>query len=279
MEEIRLIGLHPGWLKSLTADCDNCCGLCCTALCFSKTEGFPADKEAGKPCVNLTSEFRCGIHAELAKQKLKGCMAYDCLGAGQKVTQAVYGGLDWKALNEAAGQMFQVFLTVYRLHQMLWYLREASSIICAQPLYGEINALINENNELTRLSPDKILKTDIGTYKLKVDTILKKAGGLVQMAVNGSAASRHATDFFGKDFKRTDLSGKDFSLSLLIAADLRGCNLYGVNFLGADMRDANLDDTDLSQSVFLTQMQVNSARGNRGTKLPPALFKPTSWAN
>ena len=204
-------------------------------------------------------------------------MAYECLGAGQKVAQVVYGGSYPKTPGRTAGQIFKVYPTVFQLHQMLWYLRDASTIISAQPLYTEIDALINENYTLTRLSPDEILNADIGTYKRKVDRILIKTGELVQLAAGGRVESRHTTDFIGKDFKRADLSGKDFSLSLLIAADLSGCRLYGANFLGADMRDANIEDADLSQSVFLTQMQINTAAGNRGTKLPPTLSRPASW--
>ena len=30
--------------ERLAADCSRCCGLCCTALYFSKAEGFPDDK-------------------------------------------------------------------------------------------------------------------------------------------------------------------------------------------------------------------------------------------
>ena len=36
--------------ERLAADCSRCCGLCCTALYFSKAEGFPDDKGARIPC-------------------------------------------------------------------------------------------------------------------------------------------------------------------------------------------------------------------------------------
>jgi uncharacterized protein YjbI with pentapeptide repeats len=58
---------------------------------------------------------------------------------------------------------------------------------------------------------------------------------------------------------------------------MEGCSLKGTNFLGADMRDAVIGNTDLSESLFLTQMQVNSARGNSGTLLPEKLTRPTFW--
>lgn len=38
--------------EKLKNDCGKCFGFCCVALYFSDTEGFPNDKEAGKPCIN-----------------------------------------------------------------------------------------------------------------------------------------------------------------------------------------------------------------------------------
>ncbi|MGL4798229.1 MAG: pentapeptide repeat-containing protein, partial [Cellulosilyticaceae bacterium] len=63
----------------------------------------------------------------------------------------------------------------------------------------------------------------------------------------------------------------------MIAANLEKCCLKRANFLGADMRDTNMKDTDLSESLFLTQMQINSAKGNAETKLPSYLSRPSTW--
>ena len=73
--------------KELRVDCKKCFGLCCIALYFSASEGFPTNKDAGKPCINLQSDFTCSVHQNLRKKGLKGCTAYDCFGAGQKVYQ------------------------------------------------------------------------------------------------------------------------------------------------------------------------------------------------
>ncbi|MDD4239764.1 MAG: pentapeptide repeat-containing protein, partial [Desulfotomaculaceae bacterium] len=63
----------------------------------------------------------------------------------------------------------------------------------------------------------------------------------------------------------------------LIAADLRGVDLSGTDFIGADFRDADLRGADLTRSIFLTQAQLNAAKGDAGTRLPPALTRPTHW--
>jgi uncharacterized protein YjbI with pentapeptide repeats len=71
--------------ENLKIDCQKCFGFCCVALYFSASEGFPTDKDAGKPCINLQSDFNCAVHKNLRQKGLKGCTAYDCFGAGQKV--------------------------------------------------------------------------------------------------------------------------------------------------------------------------------------------------
>jgi hypothetical protein len=40
---------------------------------------------------------------------------------------------------------------------------------------------------------------------------------------------------------------------------------------------ANLGAADLSRSLFVTQFQVNAARGDARTRLPPVLRRPEHW--
>ena len=263
--------------RNLTIDCEKCSGLCCVSLYFAKTEGFPENKVAGMPCKNLMSDFRCNIHSNLVGCNLKGCLAYDCFGAGQKVTQMIYGGGNWKTSPELAKEMFDVFLIVVQLQQMLGYLVEAATIIPAETLKGDIDALILENEQMTQLCPREILALDVEQYRSGVNQVLKKVSKLVAEVASGSSNNKKTIDYIGKNFKKANLAGKDLSMALLIAANLEGCNLYGTNFLGADLRDANIKNTDLSDSVFLTQMQVNAAIGNAKTKLPEGLTYPTTW--
>ncbi len=253
--------------NALTIDCQKCCGLCCIALYCTKTDGFPYDKVAGTPCKNLLSDFRCHSHHELIERKLKGCLSYDCFGAGQKVTQIIYKGEDWRKSPHCRQQMFEVFHIVTQLHQVLWYLLETYRMSNNQKMQEDIRTLIRKNEHMTTLSPNEILMLDIESYRKSVNTILK--------GINTSQPKK--VDYMGKNFKRANLDGKDFSMSFLIMANLEGCSLKGTNFLGADLRDTNIQNTDLSESIFLTQMQVNAARGNKATQLPKHLTKPTTW--
>ncbi|PAE31290.1 hypothetical protein CHI06_28705 [Bacillus sp. 7884-1] len=47
--------------------------------------------------------------------------------------------------------------------------------------------------------------------------------------------------------------------------------------MGADFRDADISDANLTGCIFLTQAQVNAAKGNKHTKLPAALVTPAHW--
>jgi len=84
-------------------------------------------------------------------------------------------------------------------------------------------------------------------------------------------------DWMGKNLKGKDLRATDLRGAYLIAANLQQADLRGVDFIGADLRDANLRGADLSIAMFLTQMQINSAQGDKQTKLPSHLKHPTHW--
>ena len=260
--------------KALRIDCEKCCGLCCVALYCMKTDGFPENKAAGVPCRHLRSDFRCDMHECLAEKKMKGCLGYDCFGAGQKVTQKVGENGNWKTNPEKAKEQFQVFAVVFQLHQMAWYLLEALTLTTDQKQQTEITALIAKNEQLSAAAPDEILSTDVAAYREKVNGILKQ----VSRQVAGRPVAKKATkDFFGKNLSGKNFDGSDLSMALMIAADLEGASLRGTNFLGADLRDANINNTDLSKSLFLTQMQINATRGNSKTKLPKNLVRPSHW--
>ncbi|WP_083390704.1 pentapeptide repeat-containing protein [Parafrankia soli] len=68
------------------------------------------------------------------------------------------------------------------------------------------------------------------------------------------------------------IDGANMIGALLIDANLMGATLRGSNLAGADLRGA-----DLSGAEGLTQEQVNSAIGDRRTRLPVGLTRPLSW--
>lgn len=263
-------------LQSLKTNCSQCSGLCCTALFFSEMDGFPENKQAGKPCLNLQKNFRCKIHGELEKRKMKGCIGYDCFGAGQQVTQSIYSGKTWQNTPGQAKEIFDVYIAVFQLYQIRYFLLEAMAILPAKVLRNNIKPLIEENEIICNSKPQDIVKFNIENHRSKANVFLKQVCNLLQKSLC-CRNTKCPSDFLGKNFENKDFSGLDFSTKLLIAANFNNCVFTGTIFLGADTRDADFSNVDLRDAVFLSQGQVNSAKGNRNTKLPQYLDYPFAW--
>lgn len=281
MTDISELESYEKIKESLKIDCGKCFGFCCVALYFSKTEGFPIDKIAGKPCINLKDDFKCSVHRNLKEKGLKGCIHYDCFGAGQKVAQITYKGQSWK---ENSKKIFDVFLNIYKLHEMLWYLTEAYRVQSDEKMKKEIMDMIDYTDKLTRLDSESIMKIDIVTYRSKVNKLLLKTSESIRSKIKKDKknilkkkliASR--VNFMGKDLRKYNLIGEDLSGAFLIAADLRGVDLSFTDLIGADLRDTDIRGADLSNSIFITQSQINSAKGDDNTKLPNSLYCPSCW--
>ncbi|KJS70483.1 MAG: hypothetical protein JL56_16745 [Desulfotomaculum sp. BICA1-6] len=272
-------------MRNLRADCENCFGLCCVALCFSASEGFPIDKDAGQPCINLKPDFRCCVHKSLQERGFKGCLAFECFGAGQKVSQVSFGGHDWRKVPEYAEQMCQVFLIMQQLHELLWYLTEALTLQPAHSIRDALSSMHAETERLTHLSPDLLVNLDVAVHRADVNTLLLKTSELVRAEARRGQkvhVARQKTfgrgaDLIAADLRRIDLRGANLRGAYLIAADLRGTDLSGTDFIGADCRDTDLRGADLTKSIFLTQTQINAAHGDTSTKIPSSLMRPVQW--
>lgn len=157
---------------ALRAYCDSCFGLCCTALPFTASVDFAADKAAGQPCANLQADFRCGIHGSLRQRGFRGCTVYDCFGAGQKVSQVTFAGISWRQAPESAKPMFEVFPVMWQLHELLWYLDEALTLPQAQPIYDQLSLAYDETERLTNLDPDALKKIAVAAHRAQVNELL-----------------------------------------------------------------------------------------------------------
>ncbi|WP_341302565.1 pentapeptide repeat-containing protein [Lysinibacillus sp. FSL H8-0500] len=264
--------------ESLQADCQNCFGLCCTALNIVASSDFAINKPAGKPCPNLQQNYHCRIHSELRDTGFKGCTVFDCLGAGQQVSQITFKGQDWRQSRAHAEKMFQVFPIMEQLYEMIAYLAEALSYQVDHALYQQLLAQLEELQQLIEHDAATLLALDIIAIRMPVNALLLQTSE--QIRLKGKAAKKlnqRGADWMGKNLKGKDLRATDLRGSYLIAANLQNANLQEVDFIGADLRDANLRGADLSTSMFLTQMQINAAQGDRFTKLPSYLKRPAHW--
>ncbi len=266
-------------LDPLRADCLECFGLCCTALPFAKSADFSFDKEGGTPCTNLRADYRCGIHQDLRENGLKGCTVYECFGAGQKVSQDIYKGKDWRSYPATAEEMFAVFPIVQQIQEMLWYLHEALALEVTTSFHKELRVQIEECERLTRESPENILRINLPELRADVNKLLILTSERVrsQIQKKKSPKKMRRSDFIGANLKGANLVGSDLRGALLIAADLRGADMRVTDLIGADLRDADISGADLTGCIFLTQVQVNAAKGNSSTKLPSYLKIPAHW--
>ncbi|MGE8035890.1 pentapeptide repeat-containing protein [Lysinibacillus sp. NPDC093692] len=269
--------------ESLQADCQSCFGLCCTALNIAASCDFAIHKAAGTPCPNLQSDFSCQIHHKLRDQGFKGCTVFDCLGAGQKVSQTTFHGQDWRQFPEVSEIMFRVFPIMEQLYEMIAYVAEALSYKVDSSLYNKLHLQLEQLQRATELEADALLAIDIPTFRLPVNVLLLETSEqirqslIVKIRKNARKYDNRGVDWMGKNLKGKDLRATDLRGSYLIAANLENADLREIDFIGADLRDANLRGADLSTSMFLTQMQINSAQGNHETKLPSHLKRPSHW--
>ncbi len=260
----------------LVADCSSCFGLCCVALAFEKSADFPIDKRAGDPCVNLAADFSCGIHDRLRDEGFRGSAVYDCFGAGQQVAQVTFGGVSWRDAAETSALMFAALPVMRQLHEMLWYLAEALARPAAESLHPALEQAYAATEALTRTDADTLAGLDLPDHRAGVDPLLQRTSELVRSAHRGP--ERRGADLVGAKLREADLRGANLRGALLIAADLRGADLREADLIGADLRDADLGGADLTGALFLTQTQVNSARGDVRTRIPALLVRPTHWA-
>jgi uncharacterized protein YjbI with pentapeptide repeats len=261
----------------LRADCGSCFGLCCVALAFTRSADFAQDKKAGDPCGHLGDGHRCGIHDRLRGSGYRGCTVYDCLGAGQQVSQVTFGGRDWRDAADGGRAMFAALPVMRQLHELLAFLTE----VLARPAAAEVHAgaarELDRVEALTLLGADELAALDLAAERAAVNPVLLRAGELVRAQVRGRRRNRRGADLVGASLKGTDLQGADLRGAFLIGADLRGADLRLADLIGADLRDTDLRGADLTGALFLTQAQVNAARGDGGTRIPQGLDRPAHW--
>jgi len=251
----------------LRADCGSCFGLCCVALTFAKSADFALDKPAGEACPNLSQDFRCTIHSKLRTAGFQGCTVYDCFGAGQEISRRA--GQTWR---EQPGQeMFAALPILRQLHELLWYLTEALEY---KAFDAEVRAAIERVEGVSRTAD--LTTIDVMAERAAVNELLLKTSQLVR-GKQSKKKERRGADLIGARLRGADLAKANLRGAYLIAADLRDADLRQADLIGADLRDADLRGADLTGALFLTQSQVNAARGDQATKLPQAVSRPPHW--
>ncbi|WP_329178731.1 pentapeptide repeat-containing protein [Streptomyces sp. NBC_01477] len=263
--------------SELRADCGNCFGLCCVALAFTRSADFARDKAAGEPCGHLGADHRCGIHDRLRDRGYAGCTAYDCLGAGQKISRHTFAGQDWRDAADGGRAMFAVLPVVRQLHEVLRHLAEVRTLPAAAGLHEAAAAAAERVEALSLGSADDLLALDVAAERDRVSGLLRQASELARAAFPRRRNHRGA-DLMGSRMRGADLRGADFRGAYLIGADLRGADLRGADLTGTDLRGADLRGADLRGALFLTAAQLTAAAGDPATRLPRTLPRPAHWS-
>ena len=252
-------------MTDLRADCTRCLALCCVLPAFARSADFALDKPAGRPCPNLRADDRCGIHSSLRPRGFAGCDAYDCFGAGQRVS-ALVGSRDRRAA--------AVFPVVRQLHELLWYVAGALAEPAAAPLHAALRSAAAETERLAAGSPAELGALDLDAHGRAVDTLLRRTSALLR----GSGEKLAGADLVGADLGGRDLRRADLRGALLLGADLRGADLRRADLIGADLRAADLRGADLTGALFVTRPQLAAAGGDARTRPPAGLERPPHWS-
>jgi hypothetical protein len=128
----------------LEPDCTKCAALCCVVFAFDKSESFGLDKAAGEECPNLKADNACKIFEERVERGFPGCVSYTCFGAGQRVTQEVFGGASWREEPALKARMGAALSVLRRIHEQLVLLKAAREL----PLTPEHSAQIQSFEEI-----------------------------------------------------------------------------------------------------------------------------------
>ena len=261
----------------LRADCSRCVALCCVAPAFARSSEFAIDKPAGVPCPHLADDHRCSIHDRLRPSGFAGCTAYDCFGAGQRLTQETFAGVDRRGHPEAAAAMLAALPVLRGLHELLWYLHEARDLAEALPLRADLDEVVSRVEREAQSGPGTLGTVDVDALRADAAPLLREASRLRRAGRPGPDHS--GADLSGADLRGADLRAASLRGALLLGADLRDADLTRADLLGADLRGAELAGARLADALYVTRTQLGGALGDRRTTLPQGLERPGHWTS
>lgn len=158
---------------TLRADCANCVALCCMALAFDRSSLFAIDKAPGQACPHLDECGACTIHHERVERGFAGCTTFDCLGAGQRVTELFCKG-DWRKDSSLIDPMSRAFASLLHAHEYLLLLDTAENLDIS-PVKRSILRKLRADLEAAEIDVDAIM-----AVKSRIDTFLKSLRGYVR---------------------------------------------------------------------------------------------------
>ena len=245
---------------------------------FVKSADFAINKPAGQPCSHLSAERRCDIHQQLRPRGFAGCDVFDCFGAGQQVTQVMLVGHDWQQDAQTAQEMFSAFDVLRRIHEVRWYLAQAELLAADDgELRGKIAQAAEHARNISAGDAEQLASLDLAEFRSGVGDLLDRVSLVVRSKAGAPGRDMRYAELINRSFRGVDLRRTCLRGALLLGADLSQTDLREADLLGADLRAADLRGADLSTSLFLTQPQIQAARGDEHTRIPSELRRPSHW--
>jgi hypothetical protein len=241
----------------LAADCARCVALCCVVPGFSSSADFAVDKPAGTRCQHLGDDHRCTIHGSLLDRGFGGCVAYDCFGAGQRLSGALGAAA---TARRGSPDVARAFAALRALHELRWLLRTAAVLAAAAQDLPAVRAAQRRVDELAGSTLDELAELDVDEVRGEVNPVLLACSARARAGAPGPRADLRGADLAGADLRTTDLRGASLRGAVLVGADLRGADLTGADLTGADLRGADVTGARLDGALFLTDMQRRSTR-------------------
>ena len=188
-------------------------------------------------------------------------MAFDCFGAGQRIT-ARHG--DWRDRAPAArAQVFAAWHRMVGLHQLLWHLHQAAQLqpadVAVARLQEQVRAAADEEEGGAEL------RAEVNRLLLRISAEVRQPAGPSLSRAMLLGATRNKARL-----RRADLFG-----ACLVGAQLREADLRGADLRGTDLRGADLRGADLRGALFLVPGQLSSTRGDDRTRVDGK--RPESW--
>ncbi len=200
---------------------------------------------------------------------------FDCHGAGQQVTQVTFGGASWRDGTAPARPMFAAFATMRALHELMWFVNEAMAVPAASASRQLLDQAYRHVEALTGGDPDALAAIDVNRLRDRVNAELLRVSEAARAGLGGP--DRRGADLIGADLRNVMWRGASLRGANLIGADARDADLRDADLTGADTRGADLSGADLSGALFLSQAQLDAARGDARTTLPARRRRPDHW--
>lgn len=263
----EVVAEHRTPPEDLRADCARCEALCCVGPPFQRSADFAISKPAGTPCPNLADDFRCRIHDSLRDKGFRGCLGYDCLGAGQKLVQRTFAGTSWRDDPGTAAAVFAVLPVMRALHELLRHLDEAARRTTDGDLREVALGMRWRLDEVSLGPPDALRALDLDALRRDVGPLLEAVSAQVRRGLPAYGRDHAGADLVGARLAGADLRGASLRGTYLMGADLRGADLRQADLLGADLRGADLTGADVSDALYCLPSQFAAAAAPPGGDL------------